>query len=231
MILLAAAAAALGAPSSIYQRLDAAERDVPAQAGTIEAFVPRGWKLAGSARGHLNKGTAADAAIVASLPHQEGGAVGVLAVAEDCFTAPALVIVLLAQKDGSFRRAAVNRRLFPQNCELSLPSVQIRGRVLIVNHNWRDGWAVDTTHRFRFDGKQQLRLIGFDLERYSRSSDHRRVEDQRKLSHRASHRVRAKRESSDYAVTRRSVVARRSIRFEDAALIENEGEDAFVPSI
>lgn len=197
------------------------------EAKTAAGFVPSGWQIVSKAEGDLDGDKAKDVALVLGLARHPDGSPGTIQLSEDCYTAPSVIVVARAQA-GGYRTLAINDRLYPRNCELSVPDVQIRKGVLIVNHNWRDGWAIDTTHRFRMEPSGKLMLIGYDFERYSRSS--LTAGTKTSENYLAGLRIEyAKKDQNAYSELKRARITHSQVPFARAALIEVEDGDVFRP--
>ena len=153
-------------------RVKEAIQKIPVEGRTTGAFVPRGWIVHSQAGGDLNGDGIADAALTLSLPADE--AEKLKSKEGDAFEwPPYIVLVLFGQASGGFRRFAVNGQLYPSHTGDGPLDLKIARGVLITNQNYRDGWAVDATFRFRYEATtKKLMLIGFDLMNYSRVNDY-----------------------------------------------------------
>ncbi len=209
------------------KRVAKAIEKIPSEGRTAQDFVPKGWEIYTDSSGDLNGDNLSDAALTLTLPFEEAeklrdGTDG------DYESAPSIVVVLFAKKGGGFRRFAVNGRLYPSDSDTrSYLTPKIAKGVLIVNNNWGDGWAVDTTFRFRYDAAaDKLMLIGFDLENYSRMSiyEGEKTSENYLSGVRIDYDKSAKRKASDYSETQRSQIKREKISFEKAWLNEGEGD-------
>jgi len=226
--LLAFAAAAAPAPDRPAVRLiQAAEQAMPRQGKAVADFIPSGWEMLSGVSGDLNGDGRPDRAMVLGLAKHETGAFGTVAMNADCFEAPALVVVLYNGPNG-YRLAGVNHSLYPRDCELAQPDLEIRKAILVVNLNWRDGWAVDTTFRFRANAAGRLMLIGYDFENYSRSSitAGRKVSENYLTGQRISY---EKPDKPVYTETSRARIAKAVMPFEQASLEEDEDGGDFRP--
>ncbi|HVF58141.1 MAG TPA: hypothetical protein VM934_18475 [Pyrinomonadaceae bacterium] len=167
--LLFCALSNVSAQAQINVKPDAAMRMIAAEGRAKESFVPKGWEIVSQTDGDLNNDKLIDAAITLGLTEDMKE---MLDNSENsCESPPYIVVVLFAKAGGGYKRFAANGKLYPPACEDARPDLSIKNGVLIANHNWRDGWAMDTTFRFRFDpAENKLMLVGFDLEHYSRSN-------------------------------------------------------------
>jgi hypothetical protein len=149
---------------------------VPASGREPREFVPRGWKAETEAwlvTGDLNKDGAADAVLrlVEDLPAE--GADGTYNMRYRA------LVVLLAQPEGGYRRAAVAAKLLgctmcagvlgdPEGGNIQ---IEIRNGVLNVNQLSGSREATDLTQRFRYDAASgRFRLIGEDVSEYDRAA-------------------------------------------------------------
>jgi hypothetical protein len=225
MIILSLLIGVASAEPPVARIVSQAVSSLPAAGADVAAFVPKGWTKVQEVSGDLNGDGHADRALVLGLSPRDNGTPGSI-LSGDCYETPSIIVVLHAAGNG-FRKAAVNDRLYPRDCEISQPSLSISKGVLIANHNWRDGWAVDTTFRFRAGPDGRLRLIGYDFENYSRMS----IIQGRKTSENylTGERIRsAKSESSAYRIVKRERIGKAQLPFEEAALVE-DGEGDFHP--
>jgi hypothetical protein len=144
-----------------------------------------------------------------------------------CESPPYIVVVLFAGPAGGYRRFAANGKLYPQSCEDARPDLTIKNGVLVANHNWRDGWAMDTTFRFRFDpSANKLLLIGFDLEHYSRTSIYEgsKTSENYLTGQRIFYAKSYRRQSSAYSEVKREKFDAPKVAFEDALMNEGSAE-------
>jgi hypothetical protein len=178
LILLLCHAAAFGATAR--QDADEAPRYldaklVPSEGRAVADFVPRGWKLEGD-EGELTGDLNRD-----GLPDK------VLRLVEDIAverpdgvynTRYHALVVLLAQKSGGLKRAAVATRILgctlcagalgdPEGGNITL---EIKNGVLNVQQLSGAREATDLTQRFRYDpASARFALIGQDIETYDRA--------------------------------------------------------------
>jgi hypothetical protein len=172
VLILTVACTAASTSAQKYLKPDKAILTLPAQGASKERFVPEGWEIVSQADGDLDGDGNADATLSLGLTEDMRGMLGNFEGSDSCESPAYIVVVLFAKPAGAgYERFAANGKLFPPTCEDARPDVTIKNGVLIVNHNWRDGWAVDTTFRFRYDlAEKRLNLIGFDFAHYSRSN-------------------------------------------------------------
>jgi hypothetical protein len=164
LLVLACLCAPAGARAQDAPRLRPS--DVPARGARAADFVPRGWREAARATGDLDRDGRPDTVlhlVAADTP-------------DDLLISAApeghALVVLLAQADGSLRRAGVA----PDLLETAAPqyglSLEIRGGVLVAEQSWGMTWVVVMTHRFRHDpASGRFLLIGRDQYTYTRPLD------------------------------------------------------------
>lgn len=189
----------------------------------IEAFIPKGWEIYSEAKGDLNGDGLADAAISIGLTEDMKE---MLDTSENNYESPPYIVaVLFAKRGGGFRRFAVNGKLFPKYGDAP-PSLTIAKGVLITNQNFRDGWAVDATYRFRYNADaSKLMLIGFDLEHYSRGNiyEGNKVSENYLTGTRIEYAKSSNnRKSSVYSETKKSRIPRSIVYFEETRFIEGD---------
>ncbi len=145
---------------------------VPATARSLNAFVPRGWKLEGQADGDLNVDGIPDAALqlIEDLPLESAEGVP--------NERRRALVVVFKKAGGTYERAAVaTRLLYCSTCGgmLSDPaggnlSLDIKRGILNVNQLSGAREAVEVTQRFRYDAQlKRFILIGEDIESYDRA--------------------------------------------------------------
>lgn len=146
-----------------------------------EDWVPSGWKLIANATGDLNQDGAEDALLVVEEQNADN------LVENDGFGArvmnlnPRRLIVLFNTANG-YRKMVSNDSLIPREHDSEIPcladplqegGVAIdRGRILVELGTWLSCGSYGVTHltfTFRFED-DRLRLIGYDLSEFSRSS-------------------------------------------------------------
>lgn len=211
------------------ERVKKAIEQIPLEGRTTQDFVPKGWNVWSEAKGDLNGDGLEDAALTLSLSSEDiekmkakGG--------DDFEWPPYIVVVLFAKREGGYKRFAVNGRLYPSVTGDGPLDLKIVKGVLITNQNYRDGWAVDATFRFRYDAAlRKLMLIGFDLENYSRTSiyEGRKASENYLTGDRIDYAKSngPRKQSSAYTVTKRSRIARVRKTFEEARF--NDAGDLF----
>lgn len=139
--------------------------ELPVRANDATGFVPAGWEILVRRQGDLNGDGARDLVLLLKM-RDPANIVGIPMGHESrrLDTNPHLLLVAFAER-GGYRRAAVNRGLFPR------PTVPATGDVppgeetirierggLVVWFEHLRGWS---SHRFRWqDGA--MRLIGYD---------------------------------------------------------------------
>jgi hypothetical protein len=138
---------------------------IPAEAESIQNFVPAGWKIEEQVTGDLNGDSVPDYAVklVEDKPAKDSDD-----VANE--RQRALVIVLQPQ-GGKFTRAAVADRLLQctrcggsfYGVSESPANVKIEKGVIVVDQDHGSRNLTNTYYRFRYDaGSRQFVLIGFD---------------------------------------------------------------------
>lgn len=214
----------VAAEAQISLKPDVAIRTIQVEGKTKESFVPQGWEIVSEAEGDLNGDKMSDAAITLGLNEDTKE---MLDNSESSCQSPPYIVVVLFAKAGGYKRFAANGKLYPPSCEDALPNLSIKNGVLTVNHNWRDGWALDTTFRFRFDATEnRMMLIGYDFENYSRSN----IYEGSKRSENYLTGVRIiyakslKRKSSAYSEIKREKIKAAKVSFEDSFM--NEGNES-----
>jgi len=209
-------------------RVASAIKRIPSEGRTVQGFVPKGWEIRDQASEDLDGDNVMDAVLTLALPIDEEGKPGETNGSDD-EASPNIVVVLFGRPGGGFRLFAVNGRLNPaESDDRSFLSPRIEKGVLILNDNWGDGWANDITYRFRYDAAtRKLMLIGFDSERYDRTSiyEGQRSSENYLTGIRVDYVKSLNRRTSSYSETRRAKIDRARITFEQAHLVEREGED------
>jgi hypothetical protein len=130
---------------------------VPAQAKTVEGFVPKGWKIEQKIEGDLNKDNIPDT---------------VLELIQQSVPAEAdpqrKLIIILPNKDKALHKAVVAEKLLL--CPMCMGAmgtnadIRIEKGVLIVEHLTGSRETQDTLQRFRYDDKSgRFLLIGEDI--------------------------------------------------------------------
>lgn len=130
--------------------------EFPAQAATVPAFVPKGWKVETRVNGDLNGDRAPDA--VLRLINGSGDR----------------ALLVLQQSNGQWRRIGVAPRLLLcSTCGGMLGSIEIKieNGVILVDQLRGSREAVKTLHRFWIDrATNRLVLIGLDVQAYDRAT-------------------------------------------------------------
>lgn len=147
---------------------------LPAHAARMAQFVPRGWKLEKQSRGDLNGDSRADAALLlreqdsANFIHHSGFGENPLN------SNPRILLVVLAEKDGGYRRVLANHSFIARRDDPTLgdPFNGVAAGGMQISHGTLQiklgrfysagSWSMDNpTFTFRWrDG--QLKLIGYD---------------------------------------------------------------------
>lgn len=136
----------------------------PARGASLQALVPRGWKIEKRVSGDLNRDRVPDAALVLVENKPIKDADGNPSARER-----ALVVAL--KRGSAWRRVGVNTQLLPgtrgggafYGVSETPVDVQIQNGVMVVNQDGGSRTTWDYTHRFRFDARShRMRLIGVD---------------------------------------------------------------------
>jgi hypothetical protein len=139
---------------------------IPANAKTAPSFVPVGWKIEEQITGDLNGDSLPDylLKLVEDKPAKD---------ADDMPTERGRALVIaLAEKDGSVKRAAVADKLLQctrcggafYGVVESPAGVSIEKGVVVIEQEHGSRNLTNTTYKFRFDpATQRFILIGFDL--------------------------------------------------------------------
>jgi hypothetical protein len=156
-------------PARPYAQDEAATIDasrIPAEAGDVNGFVPRGWKIEEKVAGDLNGDAVPDYALklVEDKPEK---------TADDAATERGrALVVVLAGKDGKLARAGVADKLLQctrcggafYGVVESPANVKIEKGVLVVDQDHGSRDVTETTYRFRYEpAAGRFALIGFDL--------------------------------------------------------------------
>ena len=213
-------------------RVAAAIKLVPQKGKVTTDFVPDGWEIFNEADGDLNGDGLADAVITFTL-HLDDAVKLRDAAGDNYESAPSIVAVLFAVRSGGYSLYGVNGRLYPSDSDFrSYLDNKIEKGVLVINTNWGDGWANDITYRFRYDSLAgRMMLIGFDSERYDRTSiyEGHRSSENYSTGLRIDYAKSLHRKSSTYAETRRSKIDRSRVGFENVHLVEDPDNDQYKP--
>lgn len=227
LLSLAIVLTASSAQAQIFTKPDKAIGTMPSEGKKVEIFVPKGWEIVSRADGDLNGDGLSDAAITLGLNEDMRG---MLDTSDDKYESPPYIVaVLFAKSGGGFERFAANGHLYPQYGNAPLDLKIVRG-VLITNQNFRDGWAIDATYRFRYDAAEnKLMLIGFDLEHYSRSNIYEgsKISENYVTGTRIEYAKSAyDRKSSAYSETKKSRIPRSIVYFEAARFNESDDDNS-----
>lgn len=174
-LLLLAAFGASVSPSHAFELPDVVYPHVPERAGTLDAFVPAGWKLEHRAPGRLNEDAREDALLVLRMA-APGNVVDNAGFGPNRFdTNPRMLVAVVGEADGGWRRVMVDHALVPRPEAPVMDDVlddDAAGAVTMrSNRTWRIGlrsWASagtwstrNVTYTFRLEG-DCMRLIGYD---------------------------------------------------------------------
>ena len=130
---------------------------VPAVASSLEALVPKGWKLESKVEGDLNRDQLPDVAATitqkAKLPDNP-----------DFEVTRRLLVLALRQKDGTWQRSAVSDRAVLNSDEGGVwgdpfEEIRIERGALVIEHFGGSNWRWGITSRYRFQDNQWT-LIG-----------------------------------------------------------------------
>ncbi|MGY4515531.1 hypothetical protein [Lysobacter sp. HA18] len=152
---------------------------LPAKAPTVQGFVPAGWTIESRLDGPIDADAKADAVLLLhnadprNVLHNDGFGV------QELDTNPRLLVVLVADPAGGWRRVAQSDRLIRRNDNptredpLEEGSVSLDKRVLAVTVGFfanMGSWSTSrTTYKFRWqDGC--MRMVGFDEDSVQRNS-------------------------------------------------------------
>jgi hypothetical protein len=141
-------------------------KQLPAEAATVEAFVPRGWTIEERIEGDLNRDAVADVALklVEEMPSN--------ADKDNPPERNRALLILFQTSDGKLRRAALaNKVLLCTRCGgaffgvMETPSkVTIKDGVLIVEQEYGSREVTRETFRFRHEAQSnRFPLIGVDV--------------------------------------------------------------------
>lgn len=184
LLFIAVAACAASAPSA--QAFDLPEVTYPRiaeRAATPEAFVPPGWRLEHLARGRLDSDAREDALLVLRMD-AAANVVDNDGMGPPRFdTNPRMLLALVAEADGRWRRVMVDHRLVPRP-ESPVMSDYLgddAGAAVVIraNRTWAvsldsfasaGSWTMShRTFTFRLEG-DCMRLVGFDQNSVHRAS-------------------------------------------------------------
>jgi hypothetical protein len=138
---------------------------IPAEADSIEKFVPAGWKIEGQVTGDLNGDSVPDHVVklVEDKPAKDS---------DDVATKRQRALLIVLQKQGGklLRAAVADRLLQCTHCggafygvSESPANVRIEKGVIVVDQDHGSRNLTNTYYRFRYDAAtRQFILIGFD---------------------------------------------------------------------
>lgn len=147
------------------------------EGATLDAFVPRKWKLEAKATGDLNGDKLSDAALVLHMADPANLVAKDWDPTQKYDSNPRMLVVLFGRKGGGYALAAADHALIPrlenQNQDEPFDEVAIAGGTLRVKmHLFMDagGWEMGgSAFKFRWqDGV--FKLIGFDRDSIQRNS-------------------------------------------------------------
>ena len=167
-MLCGACALLFGVPTATRARQEGAplnESQLPARASGVGEFVPAGWVIEGQARGDLNNDALPDIALKLIQQKRAGGG-------EEVSDRKRVLIVLLRERDGKLRRAAVAQKLLQCTAcggafygVVEAPAeVTINRGTIVVSQDGGSRNVVEQTLRFRHDAASgKFLLIGADV--------------------------------------------------------------------
>ena len=144
---------------------------------SIEAFVPKNWKLEAKATGDLNGDKLPDAALVLHMTDPANMVASDWDPNRKYDSNPRMLVVLFAREGGGYALAAVDHELIPrlanQNQDEPFDEVAINGGTLRVKMHLfmsAGGWEMGgSAYTFRWqDGA--FKLIGFDRDSVRRNT-------------------------------------------------------------
>ncbi|MET0327551.1 MAG: hypothetical protein ABW163_02150 [Luteimonas sp.] len=165
-----------GPPDVLYPTL-------PAQAASIDRFVPEGWRTEADLRGHLDAGNTPDALLLLRMDDPANVLAPGTFRSERVDTNPRMLVALIADAGGGWRRVMANHVLIPRGDSPNMddylgesPADALRihaNRTWSVNlHSWSSAGSWDTsetTFTFRLEG-DCMRLVGLDEDALHRGS-------------------------------------------------------------
>ena len=172
-VLLAAAAQSPGETEIPPVSYPAIARD----GASIEAFVPKNWKLEAKATGDLNVDKLSDAALVLHMADPANLVASDWDPSQKYDSNPRMLVILFARKGGGYALAAADHKLIPrlenQNQDEPFDEVAIaNGTLRVKMHLFMSagGWEMGgSAYTFRWqDGG--FKLIGFDRDSVQRNS-------------------------------------------------------------
>jgi hypothetical protein len=147
------------------------------QGASVEAFVPKKWKLEAKATSDLNGDKLPDAALVLHMADPANMVAKDWDPTQKYDSNPRMLVVLFGRKSGGYTLAAADHKLIPrlenQNQDEPFDEVAIVGGTLRVKMHLfmsAGGWEMGgSAYTFRWqDGA--FRLIGFDRDSIQRNS-------------------------------------------------------------
>ncbi len=173
--LLLAACGALALPAYAFEVPDVVYPQIVEHAATPEAFVPAGWRLEHRARGRLNDDGREDAVLVLRMDRPDNVVDNTGMGLARFDTNPRMLVALLAEADGRWRRLMVDTTLVPRPespvMDDALADDASAAVTILPNRTWSvalHSWASagtwstrELTFTFRLEGGC-MRLIGFD---------------------------------------------------------------------
>jgi hypothetical protein len=163
-------------PASSFAQDDKSSFDpskVPATAGNIAGFVPKGWKLEEDVTGDLNGDGIADH-VLKLIEEKPANA-----KEDEMNVGNRAMVIVFADKEGKLRRAAVAPSVLQcagcggafYGVSSAPANVSIKKGVIIVEQDYGSRWVSDMTFRFRFDEQPNMFiLIGFDYSSRDRAA-------------------------------------------------------------
>lgn len=150
---------------------DEAMSIVPAVANSLEALVPKGWKLESKVEGNLNRDQLPDVAVTitqkAKLPDNP-----------DFEVTRRLLVLALRQKDGKWQRSAVSDRVALNSDEGGVwgdpfQEIRIERGALVIEHFGGSNWRWGITSRYRFQDNQWSLIGRTDASSFTNDPDYR----------------------------------------------------------
>ena len=146
---------------------------MPLNGRTAEDFAPRYWKITDESTGDLNNDGLPDKVVAFVIDADKTQGLEILKDPQGVFNnlpSPSLITVLLATKDGGFRRLATNSRLKPEMEFSTQFRFGIKNGVLGVDEEYSSSNDANrVAFRYRYNAvSDALMLIGFEFEYYTR---------------------------------------------------------------
>ncbi len=138
---------------------------IPAQAGALDRFVPKGWKIEEQLKYDLDADGRPDylLKLVEDKPAKDKD--------DNPIDHARALVVVLQNEDGSFTRAAVADKLLQctqcggafYGVSEAPANISVTNGVIVVEQDSGSRWTVDETFRFRYEPEsKKFLLIGFD---------------------------------------------------------------------